>query len=352
MRGTPGDEQAVFHADRLIPAHAGNTAQLAAAGYFPPAHPRACGEHFSVSGGAASSGGSSPRTRGTQRCQGEGDPHGRLIPAHAGNTTGSASGRRDRTAHPRACGEHSSPCISASSCAGSSPRMRGTLDGGASLACFPRLIPAHAGNTCSSPARWSSRPAHPRACGEHSTNQGDNPMRPGSSPRMRGTLADKLPTTRKQRLIPAHAGNTASVSGRSPCSSAHPRACGEHSSSPPAIRAPIGSSPRMRGTQQPGPREQHLHRLIPAHAGNTAAPSTPAEARWAHPRACGEHGVVVIAATAAAGSSPRMRGTPPAPARAGPPARLIPAHAGNTVSAHVRSRFPAAHPRACGEHDR
>ena len=94
-----------------------------------PVHPRACGElEFKTPGPALVN---------------------RFIPAHAGNSTSTRwEGVR-----------------------GSSPRMRGTPDGGPNTHS-PGFIPAHAGNSCdtgSSPRMRGTRavyPVHPRACGE------------------------------------------------------------------------------------------------------------------------------------------------------------------------------------------
>ena len=91
-----------------------------------------------------------------------------------------------------------------------------------------------------------------------------------------------------------------------------------------------GSSPRMRGTL-PFPSEaSNRSRIIPAHAGNTLSASTAFRTRRHHPRACGEHDREVEHVAAAKGSSPRMRGT------------LV-----GSKTPHCPS---GDHPRACGEH--
>ena len=209
--------------------------------------------------------------------------------------------------------------------AGSSPRMRGTLAtiaGHPTAGPHPRIIPAHAGN---SP---TAEPVQGRSIAS------------GSSPRMRGTLVPGVEAlgrstsdhpracgelTRRRcgsraiRIIPAHAGN----------------------SHPPCKVARNGSSPRMRGTL----------RLRPHVASSVRGPSdhpracgelqtgerrycVPNLQRADHPRACGE-------------LSPIGR----APGKTGK--RIIPAHAGNSVS-HSTSTFrmTSDHPRACGELDR
>ena len=273
-----------------------------------------------------------------------------LIPAHAGNTSPTASPSRLRAAHPRACGEHLTLRPRPRCLLGSSPRMRGTQ-------CFWRwqvhrwgLIPAHAGNTrCI--ARWrSSRGAHPRACGEHEYPTASEVQAEGSSPRMRGTLVFAELQDAVQGLIPAHAGNTTRLLPRSAAPRAHPRACGEHSEATRIRPLPRGSSPRMRGTLQRESVVDYTAGLIPAHAGNTRIRGFRCGSRWAHPRACGEHSLSDQQVMLDAGSSPRMRGTLPAAHLDGVFAGLIPAHAGNTFAKTSADQTAKAHPRACGEH--
>ena len=90
------------------------------------------------------------------------------------------------------------------------------------------------------------------------------------------------------RLIPARAGKTPSLSMRRTVVSAHPRAGGENSLRARRSVGIGGSSPRGRGK----PRDQ----LVPG------------DLIGAHPRAGGENAVMNHPAAAALGSSPRGRG--------------------------------------------
>ena len=110
----------------IIPALAGNTPAPTRTWATSGDHPRACGEHVVEEVAQWLDEGSSPRLRGTRHVRGyEQHIHG-IIPALAGNT-GTVLWRMgsDRD-HPRACGEHCSLSISASASTGSSPRLRGT----------------------------------------------------------------------------------------------------------------------------------------------------------------------------------------------------------------------------------
>ena len=74
-----------------------------------------------------------------------------------------------------------------------------------------RLIPARAGKTALIALTPSPIAAHPRACGEndHAGRVGGGEQ--GSSPRVRGKLADALVLELAARLIPARAGKTLSL---------------------------------------------------------------------------------------------------------------------------------------------
>ena len=152
--------------------------------------------------------GSSPRMRGKRyngRCRLN---RHRIIPAHAGQTTYIVSLPPAATDHPRACGANLRPRRERCSTTGSSPRMRGkhVLRGDGRLAV--RIIPAHAGQTLV-PIVWDALlPDHPRACGANQVYYFDYPWDVGSSPRMRGKRLDITCYNDKQRIIPAHAGQT------------------------------------------------------------------------------------------------------------------------------------------------
>jgi len=131
--------------------------------------------------------GSSPRMRGTP-CHAEysaGTP--RFIPAHAGNTCNGNDKDKPCAVHPRACGEHLTPAVSVTGNRGSSPRMRGTRRCQPFYRDAKRFIPAHAGNTPRKAPRLLTSTVHPRACGEHVRQNRFTIFRFGSSPRMRGT---------------------------------------------------------------------------------------------------------------------------------------------------------------------
>ena len=226
--------------------------------------------------------------RGTRFVEGLTREFERIIPAHAGNST--RRRRRDRPPadHPRACGELWKCLSLLGLLAGSSPRMRGTLIIVTHTEHVDRIIPAHAGNS----AKWIClrvcRSDHPRACGELSIDVDTSKTFGGSSPRMRGTLFLRVHLHVPERIIPAHAGNSVDIDDIVWRGPDHPRACGELLWRTLLRGSRIGSSPRMRGTPWYRSCPVMRLRIIPAHAGNSTYQKLPASSKSDHPRACGE----------------------------------------------------------------
>ena len=147
MRGTQYAQQAEKLCKRFIPAHAGNTAEPLVRLLSLAVHPRACGEHLTNCSTLICKSGSSPRMRGTPCCSIPIAIISRFIPAHAGNTGSDRPIHDRRAVHPRACGEHGGTGWPELSTGGSSPRMRGTRLAFLVNVSRRRFIPAHAGNT-------------------------------------------------------------------------------------------------------------------------------------------------------------------------------------------------------------
>ena len=213
----------------------------------------------------------------------------RLIPAHAGKTRTRPSTRRTPTAHPRSRGENQAITQPLVFVGGSSPLTRGKPVATAPSRLPIRLIPAHAGKTshASSHAGWGW--AHPRSRGENNQFSLPSPVSDGSSPLTRGKPIAALVAIFVARLIPAHAGKTASWRAfRRPCP-AHPRSRGENRFSPPLWPDVSGSSPLTRGKPLGRRGRRNPLRLIPAHAGKTPTDHGGGLPFWAHPRSRGEN---------------------------------------------------------------
>ena len=248
------------------------------------------------------------------------------------------------------CGEHIHWCHTCCVCDGSSPRVRGTLADQAAELVISRFIPACAGNTVRNEFRRCNSTVHPRVCGEHGEGDYQPYKITGSSPRVRGTLCFDRDSITMRRFIPACAGNTTQLRLCSISVSVHPRVCGEHPAGLKAYSAVFGSSPRVRGTRPIAPSVDSRNRFIPACAGNTLLSCpTPADGT-VHPRVCGEHPELSFQSLEFGGSSPRVRGTRCRGFFLPRRIRFIPACAGNTSPPCRAARIRTVHPRVCGEH--
>ena len=193
MRGKPARGLSRKGRPRIIPAHAGQTTWRSCAASNPADHPRACGANplgqINVSGFA----GSSPRMRGKLPLL-QHVLHGeRIIPAHAGQTHHRSCPVICYPDHPRACGANVRHRRSRPRQNGSSPRMRGKPNPTREMERRTRIIPAHAGQTTGTTRFREGFPDHPRACGANHVPQQDARQPRGSSPRMRGKLVIIFP---------------------------------------------------------------------------------------------------------------------------------------------------------------
>ena len=234
-------------------------------------------------------------------------------------------------------------------CAGSSPRVRGTANLGYLPLMYHRFIPACAGNGCRQPQRRERESVHPRVCGERSVNDIPEMRKAGSSPRVRGTVESIIPETKDTRFIPACAGNGANFRLKFQKMPVHPRVCGERYPLDTETARSAGSSPRVRGTDGLRSLGQLLDRFIPACAGNGFRYWAKNCRIPVHPRVCGERESLVCRGIPEDGSSPRVRGTADHEFPRLFVFRFIPACAGNGVSGTVSHCQQSVHPRVCGE---
>ena len=208
MRGKRHSGWAYHCARRIIPAHAGQTLRRHPPRRLTPDHPRACGANAGTCFTSCASVGSSPRMRG-KRC--DPSPRRRprrIIPAHAGQTSQLEHSVYSPADHPRACGANVSSDGMLSRCTGSSPRMRGKPALHSRAGVGHRIIPAHAGQTIGSAGLTGWNADHPRACGANVGDTSIEAFTNGSSPRMRGKLTKQQVHVLLLRIIPAHAGQT------------------------------------------------------------------------------------------------------------------------------------------------
>ncbi len=351
LRGTRPTWILPRQAYRFIPAPAGDTEDRIGGFKRRPVHPRACGGHHHWRLYHSSCNGSSPRLRGTQLFARRHLIGRRFIPAPAGDTSLLDHTFETHPVHPRACGGHLALRFSGNEDCGSSPRLRGTRSQGHRRRARRRFIPAPAGDTLPLASIRKCHAVHPRACGGHCAQSVSLANARGSSPRLRGTRSCNALLSRSRRFIPAPAGDTRAVGEDLLDHGVHPRACGGHTFFVYVGRVPTGSSPRLRGTHQQAQRRFDTTRFIPAPAGDTPIQRSPEARQAVHPRACGGHFGRQASGLPHSGSSPRLRGTLEKSLHGIAGHRFIPAPAGDTSATNATAILHTVHPRACGGHD-
>ena len=358
-------------ARRIIPAYAGSTSVPRHTTRTAADHPRIRGEHVFLSSLGGLSPGSSPHTRGARVEVGVLRVAGGIIPAYAGSTpwfgrgsimatwiipayagsTPSPEGSiRRRTDHPRIRGEHLTTATAAEKTSGSSPHTRGARGELEDLGAAVRIIPAYAGSTARIGGRSWRSPDHPRIRGEHNLGEECSREGTGSSPHTRGAPGVDDVGLQGRGIIPAYAGSTSRrrPPGRPPAD--HPRIRGEHIEEKTSGPAARGSSPHTRGArQQPGPGGLPPG-IIPAYAGSTSRRSCAGRSPWDHPRIRGEHRSASAEEWSTSGSSPHTRGARRSHRIRRHRGRIIPAYAGSTRYTVRPCTTVRDHPRIRGEH--
>ena len=349
-RGTLVGHPAGLDRLRFIPARAGNTCRMARSSLAASVHPRPRGEHAKTSPSDSIRSGSSPPARGTRRAAAGVLRDRRFIPARAGNTSACWVAPRWATVHPRPRGEHVGKVWGGGIQIGSSPPARGTHNTIRDSMKRNRFIPARAGNTYTPNGSRQLCTVHPRPRGEHASTCRIPSPPTGSSPPARGTRPRERPRRRADRFIPARAGNTITQTPPIAPQPVHPRPRGEHEPAADVWRRDGGSSPPARGTRCDRVRRAAWSRFIPARAGNTLTSWPWARRITVHPRPRGEHRLQFREQHGRFGSSPPARGTRLAVSLPWSRLRFIPARAGNTSSARRPRQTTPVHPRPRGEH--
>ena len=192
------------------------------------------------------------------------------------------------------------------------PRLRGELQRFLTVPIrLVRFIPAYAGNSTLEPERDNPNPVHPRLRGELNLFGSRRDQSFGSSPLTRGTLSAAQLRYRRDRFIPAYAGNSRRSIQNAPGHTVHPRLRGELE--------------WIKLTKPTG------NRFIPAYAGNSSDGVQLSAADLVHPRLRGELTVSLAPSVLVRGSSPLTRGTQAHPATSSECTRFIPAYAGNSL---------------------
>ena len=287
VRGKPAVYLEIPVLDRIIPASAGQTS--CRNGVWEPTadHPRECGANPRLRAIGPICCGSSPRVRGKLVVHQPLQAHRRIIPASAGQTGHGWRSFVVLADHPRECGANRTLSNVLLPTIGSSPRVRGKHRLLVRTHQTRRIIPASAGQTNQRQKFQRQRADHPRECGANSYERRTRPNCIGSSPRVRGKLVVEIADARGGRIIPASAGQTWLGPPWPRVNPDHPRECGANLVYGTVVRADGGSSPRVRGKLGIHIQVAARRRIIPASAGQTASLISPMVASTDHPRECG-----------------------------------------------------------------
>ncbi len=258
----------------LIPAYAGKTSRSAGSFWWPGAHPRLRGENRRPLVRPERRLGSSPLTRGKQAASRGCCVAARLIHADTRKTKPQQPCSSTPPAHPRFRRENMGPASSGLMKPGSSPLTRGKLPGVDIPERRLRLIPAHAGKTTGGEWSHGRVRAHPHSHGENAPACEPAFSSQGSSPLTRGKHLAVQYAGDTLGLIPTHAGKTVTTRRRTSPTRAHPRSRGENPFCAVMRISWLGSSPLTQG--KPGDRsaDRLPGGLIPTHAGKTSPTAT------------------------------------------------------------------------------
>ena len=215
-----------------------------------------------------------------------------------------------------------------SAVAGLSPRVRGNRPGAIRAIRRQRSIPACAGEPYVS------------------VNRGYN--RAGLSPRVRGNPTPGRWGLRRSGSIPACAGEPEEIAEPVALRRVYPRVCGGTSNNASRRCLTVGLSPRVRGNHKGNYLIRHLRRSIPACAGEPGVLSQPGDGVGVYPRVCG--GTIRILGSGAweTGLSPRVRGNHGHGREPRKPPGSIPACAGEPLRQAPATSTTTVYPRVCG----
>ena len=275
------------HADRSIPACAGEPL----AHYIPhiaqKVYPRVCGGTVSVDGGGGWYEGLSPRVRGNPGMPPPACQSGRSIPACAGEPPCVALSRGPGRVYPRVCGGTAAMASMAVVVAGLSPRVRGNHQPLPRCGSNRRSIPACAGEPLSVGGNFAGETVYPRVCGGTADTPSSGIPASGLSPRVRGNRAGVSNGTWGTRSIPACAGEPTSQRPAAVNQRVYPRVCGGTGIDGPLQGRRQGLSPRVRGNLHIAGKCLVRDGSIPACAGEPLVPILYGVLNGVYPRVCG-----------------------------------------------------------------
>ncbi len=232
------------------------------------------------------------------------------IPACAGEPRKFPTACCASRVYPRVCGGTSSCCWSVKAALGLSPRVRGNRHPQRLPRLLNRSIPACAGEPLSSLFCTNFAKVYPRVCGGTSGRQALHRIQGGLSPRVRGNHAAAIERLKRERSIPACAGEPFFSIFSSLIAGVYPRVCGGTPNLHNTNHTAEGLSPRVRGNPSAISQATRPTRSIPACAGEPGALRDRNTGSTVYPRVCGGTNQPCLNSQSSIGLSPRVRGNP------------------------------------------
>ena len=194
-----------------------------------------------------------------------------------------------------------------------------------------RSIPACAGEPrCPGESVWRQT-VYPRVCGGTTVTLTESVFSAGLSPRVRGNPIMIITAVAFIGSIPACAGEPLLKNGGTGFNTVYPRVCGGTTLSETWPQVLRGLSPRVRGNHESDVAAMRRERSIPACAGEPVNDGYEPVHRRVYPRVCGGTPCGRIGVSHCAGLSPRVRGNRLCATRRVLPSRSIPACAGEPI---------------------
>ena len=190
-----------------------------------------------------------------------------ITPACAGKRGSGFSLRHQSEDHPRVCGEKGHPFRIPTAPPGSPPRVRGKVFNKLANGEPARITPACAGKSRTAGRGRRHYRDHPRVCGEKSIPGHPHTSRMGSPPRVRGKGVKDLLTWLCIGITPACAGKRLGAGPLLYRCWDHPRVCGEKVRRDAPAGGALGSPPRVRGKEPQEGIQCAAHGITPACAG-------------------------------------------------------------------------------------
>ncbi len=191
---------------------------------------------------------------------------------------------------------------------GPSPPVRGKRNCANERGSTGRSIPARAGEALPAgicmPLQW----VHPRPCGGSKMRHRNPKYRNGPSPPVRGKPFLNGNDRRRNRSIPARAGEADVDEVKVIMPKVHPRPCGGSPDNPAVSVSLWGPSPPVRGKPDCVCAVDVPLRSIPARAGEASKRTVSPTLAPVHPRPCGGSAFVNASANSVTGPSPPVRG--------------------------------------------